>query len=120
MIYGIGIDITNIDRFKALHNPTSFIKKVLTDKEQAELAGKSGQRAYEFLAGHFSVKESYSKAYGTGLGKKLNFQDIEVEYDDNGRPVISNHPFAGVAHVSISHSKHHVVTQVILEGINNG
>ena len=46
MIYGIGIDITNIDRFKALHNPTSFIKKVLTDKEQAELAGKSGQRAY--------------------------------------------------------------------------
>ncbi|MEE6711652.1 holo-ACP synthase [Pediococcus acidilactici] len=116
MIYGIGIDITNIDRFKTLHNPTSFIKKVLTTKEQAELANMSGQRAYEFLAGHFSVKESYSKAYGTGLGKHLNFQDIEVVYDDNGRPMFSKHPFNGAPHVSISHSKHHVVTQVILEG----
>lgn len=118
MIYGIGIDITNIDRFKTLHNPATFIQKVLTPTEFDEFEAKKGQRAYEFLAGHFSVKESYSKAYGTGLGKKLNFQDIEINYDGVGKPKIVKHPFSGTVHVSISHSDNHVVTQVILEGDN--
>ncbi|KRN93754.1 holo-ACP synthase [Pediococcus stilesii] len=116
MIYGIGIDITNIDRFRTLHNPETFISRVLTPNEFAEWKSKKGQRAYEFLAGRFSVKESYSKAYGTGLGKKLNFQDIEIDYDETGKPIITKHPFDGIVHVSISHSDHHVVTQVILEG----
>jgi holo-[acyl-carrier protein] synthase len=116
MIYGIGIDITNIDRFKTLHNPATFIRRVLTPAELAEWEAKKGKRAYEFLAGHFSVKESYSKAYGTGLGKALNFQDLEIAYDAKGRPSIVKHPFDGIVHVSISHSDHHVVTQVILEG----
>ncbi|ARW19082.1 Holo-[acyl-carrier-protein] synthase [Pediococcus pentosaceus] len=78
MIYGIGIDITNIDRFKTLHNPATFIQKVLTPTEFDEFEAKKGQRAYEFLAGHFSVKESYSKAYGTGLGKNLIFKTSKL------------------------------------------
>ena len=115
MIYGIGIDITNIDRFKQLKNQDLFIRRVLTDSEITTLNSKQKQRFFEFLAGHFSAKEAYSKAFGTGIGSKLQFQDLTIDYTDLGQPFFIKHPFHGKAHVSISHSNHHVISQVILE-----
>ncbi|MGV0168067.1 holo-ACP synthase [Furfurilactobacillus sp. WILCCON 0119] len=116
MISGVGIDLTEISRVAALAKQhDSFIKKVLTPAEREVLATFSGTRFDEFLAGRFSVKEAYSKAFGTGIGKNVGFQDIEVLDNAVGQPHVVRHPFAGQAHVSISHTDSLVMTEVILE-----
>lgn len=115
MIYGLGIDATDIARIvEAQTKNPNFALKVLTDGEYAHYQTLSGRRAAEYLAGRFSVKESYSKAYGTGLGK-VGLRDVETLNDDYGKPVISRHPYPGNAFVSITHTDTVVFTEVILE-----
>ncbi|WP_061777250.1 holo-ACP synthase [Levilactobacillus senmaizukei] len=116
MIAGTGIDITDLSRVAAVvdHQP-GFLKRVLTPGELADYRQFTGSRAVEFIAGRWSAKESYGKAMGTGIGKKVGFQDIEIRDNPTGKPVVLKHPFDGVAHVSISHTATVVMSQVILE-----
>lgn len=116
MIYGMGIDLTEIDRvFKIQARLPKFAQRVLTEKERVVYQKLTQRRAAEFLAGRFSAKEAYSKAYGTGLGTQIGFQDIEILDEPSGKPVVRKQPFTGIAHVSISHTSQFVMTQVILE-----
>lgn len=118
VIQGIGIDVTEIKRIqKAQERHSSFAIKILTPAEFVYFSKMSGHRKMEYLAGRFSAKESYSKAYGTGIGKKVGFQEIEILNDEkNGRPFITKHPLKkGKAHISISHTDTLVMTEVILE-----
>ncbi|WP_057002840.1 holo-ACP synthase [Agrilactobacillus composti] len=118
MIIGIGVDLAEIDRIKAAQESNAeFAAKVLTTKELADFQKlpETGHRRYEYLAGRFSAKESYSKAYGSGLGK-VALHDVEILNDpDTGRPIITKHPFDGQALISISHVTNLVMTQVILQ-----
>lgn len=115
MIIGHGIDLQEISAIeKAYKRQPRFVQKVLTEKERAVFASYKGQRQMTYLAGRWSVKEAFSKAMGTGIGK-LSFQDIEVLSDEKGRPYISRSPFLGRAIVSISHSGDFVQSSVILE-----
>ncbi|WP_225048691.1 holo-ACP synthase [Lacticaseibacillus kribbianus] len=115
MIKGLGIDLTAIARIEQAQakNP-HFAKKVLTEAELAQYQALAGRRASEYLAGRFSVKEAYAKAYGTGLGR-VGLQDVETLSGDAGQPVITKQPYDGPAHVSISHTQDLVMTEVILE-----
>lgn len=115
MIYGIGVDITEIARIQKIQTKRpDFAQKVLTPAELAKFASFQGQRAAEYLAGRFSVKEAYAKAYGTGLGE-VGLQDVECLDNARGKPEITKQPFDGIAHVSISHTEALVMTEVILE-----
>lgn len=116
MIYGNGVDLTDIPRIrKAYERNPRFAVKVLTDKE-FQLFEKITNEKFkiEFLAGRFSAKESYSKAFGTGLGK-IGLHDIEILDDPLGKPVVTKQPYSGNAFVSISHTDALVMTEVILE-----
>ncbi|WP_125583997.1 holo-ACP synthase [Levilactobacillus cerevisiae] len=116
MIYGTGIDITDLGRVKdVVAKQPLFLNKVLTPGELSDYHALSGQRAVEFIAGRWSAKESYSKAMGTGIGAEVGFQDVEVRDNAAGQPIVVRHPFTGIAHVSISHTATLVMTQVILE-----
>lgn len=116
MIAGIGIDVAEIDRIKrAVEKTPSFINKVLTKGEQAQLATLKNQRYYEYIAGRFSLKEAYSKALGTGIGRHVSFLDVEIIDNELGQPVVVSHPFDGPAHASVSHTGQLVFTEVILE-----
>lgn len=116
MIYGTGIDITDLARVQAVVTKQPlFLSKVLTPNELGDYQQLSGQRAVEYIAGRWSAKESYSKAMGTGIGAAVGFQDIEIRDNDAGRPVVVRQPFSGIAHISISHTATLVMTQVILE-----
>ena len=86
MIYGVGTDIVNIDRIQKiiLKNKEGFIKRVLTDHEQALFANKADSAA--FCAKRFAAKEAFSKALGTGIGRIVGFQDLTVRNNDNGKP----------------------------------
>lgn len=115
MIYGLGVDITDIPRIaRAQQKNTNFARKVLGDEEYARWQTLSGKAADAYLAGRFSAKEAYSKAWGTGLGG-VALHDVQVLSDAAGRPVLTGGPHEGPAHVSISHTDALVMTEVILE-----
>ncbi len=118
MIIGLGVDITDLSRIeKAMTTSKLFAARVLTDKERQVYDSLGARRKVEFLGGRFSAKESYSKAYGTGIGSQLSFQDIEILPEDSGRPQISTHPLGTDVRVSvsISHTAQVVLTEVIIE-----
>lgn len=116
MIYGIGVDIEEISRICEVTDQARFVKKVLTPNEIAVYQTLNAKRGAEFLAGRWSAKEAYSKAFGTGIGQAVSFQDLEILDDENGKPVLVKHPFEGKGFVSISHTRDLVMTQVLLEG----
>lgn len=116
MIVGIGLDVVDIDRIRVAYERKSrFADRILTTSESEIFHELSGHRKIEFLAGRFSVKEAFSKALGTGIGK-VKFSDIEVLKDEkSGKPYVSISPFDGKCFVSITHTSSVAVAQVILE-----
>lgn len=115
MIIGIGVDLVEIPRLaQSLERQPRLPKRILSPAEYARYINFSNQRRrLEFLAGRFAVKEALSKALGTGIGKSIAFQDIHCDNDSQGKPYIV---FDGYrVHVSISHTDHYAVSQVILE-----
>ena len=124
MIYGVGTDIVSIDRIQKiiLKNREGFIKRVLTEHEQALFANKADSAA--FCAKRFAAKEAFSKALGTGIGRVVSFQDLTVRNNDNGKPhFIPSEKLRlyllekGVkqAHLSISDENQYAVAFVVLE-----
>ena len=124
MIYGVGTDIVNIDRIQKIifKNREGFIKRVLTEHEQALFANKADSAA--FCAKRFAAKEAFSKALGTGIGRVVSFQDLTVRNNDNGKPhFIPSEKLRlyllekGVkqAHLSISDESQYAVAFVVLE-----
>lgn len=112
MIKGIGVDLVEIERIQKNEDRIQFIERILSPEEQVLYQELSHpKRKSEFLAGRFAVKEAYSKALGTGIGK-VRFKDIIVLNDEKGKPYLKNDPSALV---SISHSDHYCVAMVIIE-----
>ncbi|RSD21145.1 holo-ACP synthase [Mesobacillus subterraneus] len=117
MIIGTGIDIVEIGRIsKLVQSQPRFPDRVLTEKEKEVYSRFNERRGMEFLAGRWAAKEAFSKARGTGIGKELSFQDIEVENDPHGRPIITR-PYMEGIHLSISHSEQYAIAQVVIEKI---
>ncbi|MBA4536836.1 holo-ACP synthase [Bacillus aquiflavi] len=118
MILGVGIDIIEINRVRDLaERQNKFVDRILTMKEKQTYNRLSKNRKIEFLAGRFAAKEAFSKAVGTGIGKELSFEQIEIDYNEKGRPFV-NKPFSQGVHLSISHSREYAVAQVVIEKIN--
>lgn len=116
MIAGIGIDVTELGHIKdAIAKHPQFAQHVLTPVELKQYQQFHGQRAIEYLGGRWSLKESFSKAMGTGIGRTVNFQNVEIIDQANGRPVVTKSPFDGRVHVSVSHTDKIVMTEVLLE-----
>lgn len=125
MIVGIGTDIVKVERIaRSLErHGTAFAERVLSEREMAEFHG-SRQQAH-LVAKRFAVKEAVSKAFGTGIGAEVSFQDISVGHDERGKPLLEFSPglqarmsAGGVHHhhVSLSDEHDYVVAFVVLEG----
>lgn len=114
-IIGVGMDAIELSRIeKNVVQDSSFIQRVLTPKEYAVYETLGIKRKVEYLAGRFAAKEAYSKALGTGIGKSVSFQDVEILNAENGQPLLTApHPYQ--RHVSITHTNHDAYAVVILE-----
>ena len=88
MIYGVGTDLVDIERVKKIlsKNRDGFVKRVLSEHEQALFANKADSAAY--CAKRFAAKEAFSKALGSGFRNGLNFNDISVFNGKYGKPSI--------------------------------
>ncbi|MEA3476390.1 MAG: holo-ACP synthase [Candidatus Cloacimonadota bacterium] len=127
MVFGIGIDIIEIDRIKAElgKHKGRFSKMVFTEKEIDYCSkNKNLNVQSQCFAGRFAAKEAFFKAIGTGLRNGLGWKDVEIVNDKLGKPglilknksnrVIKKGKIANIL-LSISHSKHYATAVVILE-----
>ena len=125
MILGTGIDIIEVARIKGSHERFGerFLHRILRPAEIAYCL--SYKNSAPFLAARFAAKEAVSKAFGTGIGKHLGWQDIEVGRKESGQPFVILHD-AGlfllearggrVVHLSLSHTDIYAAAIAILEG----
>ena len=84
---GIGIDIINNKRIRALINNKSFIDRTYS-KSEIKLSKKITNKT-NYFAKRFVAKESLAKSIGTGFRNNLNFKDIEILNDKKGKPYYS-------------------------------
>lgn len=124
MILGLGTDICEIARIEAaLKRRATLARRILTPSEYA-LFEKVADPA-RFLAKRFAAKEAAVKALGTGIGRGVGWQQVSIDKDSLGRPLLK---FTGNAadiagrtgisrwHLSYSDEQHYVVATVIAEG----
>lgn len=116
MIKGVGTDLVYLPRVKQIvAEGDRFAKRVFTPKEFELYKQRSGKGRVQFLAGRFGVKEAFSKAMGTGIGRYLSWQDVETLPDSLGKPVTTSPKFTGNVLTSISDDHDYTVVVVILE-----
>jgi len=86
MLHGIGNDIIEISRIhKSISKyGTTFLDKVFTPREQ-EYCLKYAQSERHF-SGRFAAKEAVVKALGCGFRSGINWLDVEICNDANGKP----------------------------------
>ena len=84
----IGTDILKVERIDDVLSRLGerFVKRILTEGEQREYRD-SGQPG-RLLAKRFAAKEAIAKALGTGIGRGVSWQDIQIEHDDKGAPLV--------------------------------
>ena len=124
MIYGIGIDLIEIERMQRAITRTGarLIERLYTDVEQDYCCTQ--HPPYACYAARFAAKEAFLKALGTGLRQHMRWRDMEVWRDGLGKPSLRLYGYlhercmaAEIRHIhlSLSHSATCAIAQVILE-----
>ena len=91
MILGVGIDIIEVARIRSSYERFGerFLNRILLPNEIAYCL--SHKVPAPFLAARFAAKEAISKAFGTGIGAQLGWQDMEVGRKESGEPFVILH-----------------------------
>ncbi len=84
----VGTDILQIDRIEAVvaRLGDKFVRRILTEAEREEYTASA--QPVRLLAKRFAAKEAVAKALGTGIGRGVSWQDIQLVHNDNGAPQI--------------------------------
>ena len=85
-IYGIGTDISNINRMKKSINKKNFVRRLFNKSEIKKCSSQINKA--NCYAKRFAAKEAFSKAIGTGISKGINFTEIIVYNIKSGKPNI--------------------------------
>ncbi|MDY0041076.1 MAG: holo-ACP synthase [Desulforhabdus sp.] len=87
-IYGVGIDLVQVNRHQEILNRWGkrFESRVFTERESGICAGRKNQASC--LAMRFAAKEAFVKALGTGMRAPLRWLDIEIRNNELGKPEI--------------------------------
>src|SRR5580700_9594071 len=124
MILGIGIDLIEVERVRRSYEKFGerFVNRILRPDEIRYCL--SHKYPAPFLAARFAAKEAVSKAFGTGIGARLGWRDIEIRRKESGEPYVVLHEGGGrllearkarAVLVSLSHTQAHAAAVAILE-----
>jgi holo-[acyl-carrier protein] synthase len=124
MILGTGIDILEVARIQASYEKFGerFLKRILRPAEIAYCL--SHKRPAPFLAARFAAKEAIAKAFATGIGHQLGWQQMEVGRKESGEPFVILHDRGKellaqrggrIVHLSLSHTETYAAAMAILE-----
>jgi holo-[acyl-carrier protein] synthase len=124
MILGVGIDIIEVARIASSYEKFGerFVSRILHAGEIAYCL--SHKNPAPFLAVRFAAKEAISKAFGTGIGASLGWQDMEIRRKTSGEPFVVLHGNgkklfksrrAKRLLVSLSHTANYAAATAVLE-----
>lgn len=119
----LGIDVVETARIRASIEKFGdrFLRRVFGEGELAY--AMSMPRPELHLAARFAAKEAVSKAFGTGIGEQLGWQDVQIARAAGGQPyvVLSEKGKALAARlggdhvlVSLTHTEHYAAAQAAL------
>lgn len=116
-----GTDIIEIDRIQEAIETRGehFLDKIYTKKEIDYCESKKSQK-YQHYAARFAAKEAVFKAISESLAQQyvMNWKDIEIENDRQGKPHVFLHGMANIGFdsmdISISHCRLYAVAYVTL------
>ena len=124
-VLGIGVDLVECGRIeRSLERfGEKFLHRVFTEGEIAY--SMSMKFPARHLAARFAAKEAVSKAFGTGIGKAMGWRNIDVQKKPSGEPFLvfsgpaqelANQRGVTSALITLSHTDHHAMATVVLEG----
>jgi holo-[acyl-carrier protein] synthase len=92
-IYGIGTDITQINRVQGVMERTNgrFAEKVLGPDELRTYrarAARSAARGLAYLSTRFAAKEAFSKAIGLGMHWPMTWRALQTLNESSGKPIV--------------------------------
>src|SRR5438067_5101870 len=122
-VLGIGVDVVETARIESSIERFGerFLRRVFVQGE-IDYCSSMPRPALHYAA-RFAAKEAVSKAFGTGIGSHMGWQDIEVRRKESGEPFIVLHgaaaEFARALHVtetlvSLSHADHYSVANAVV------
>jgi holo-[acyl-carrier protein] synthase len=125
MILGTGIDIIEVARIASSYEKFGerFVNRILLPDEIAYCL--THKNPAPFIAARFAAKEAISKAFGTGIGAQLGWQDMEICRKESGEPFVILHGKGKILfeargakklHISLSHTQNYAAATAILEG----
>ncbi len=84
----VGTDILQIARIDEVISRLGerFVDRILTPEERDEY--RNSAQGNRLLAKRFAAKEAVAKALGTGIGRGVSWQDIQICHDANGAPLV--------------------------------
>ena len=85
-IYGIGTDIVSVDRIKKSSKNKNFLERIFCKEEISKCRRLINSN--NCYAKRFAAKEAFAKALGTGISNGINFNEIIVMNEKNGKPFI--------------------------------
>ena len=83
-ILGIGADIIENKRVKKSIKNSKFKKKIFSNNELQQSSLLKNKT--NFFSKRFAAKEAFAKALGTGFRNNLEFKDIEIVNNKQGKP----------------------------------
>ena len=117
----IGIDLIKTSRMERLTERfgDKGLLKFLSHEELSLI------KSYKTAAGFWAIKEAFSKALGTGIGKECSFYDIQIYKTDKGAPklalsqkIINNFDIVDVS-ISITHDGEYAVGVAAVEVLSS-
>ncbi len=123
MSFRVGTDLCNPKRIAKVYKEfgEKFLDRILTPKEKDYVTSSKKLFLYR-LTGRYAAKEAVAKLLGTGIGKHVSFQDIEILRDANDAPSVQLTGTAlkraeelSLKHwaISVSHEETMVIAMVI-------
>jgi holo-[acyl-carrier protein] synthase len=87
-LIAVGTDILRVARIDEVlaRVGNRFVQRILTPQEQEEY--HASKQPGRFLAKRFAAKEAIAKSLGTGIGKGVSWQDIQIGHDVHGAPQV--------------------------------
>ena len=125
-VLGTGIDLVENERMKASLERwgRAFKNRVFLQREQQYCDSKAFP--HHHYAARFAVKEAVSKAFGTGIGPRINWRDMEVvRHAETGAPSVrlsgkgaqlARKHRADTILISLSHTQHYAVASALILG----
>ena len=120
-IFGIGVDIVDIERIKIIYLKygRKFARKILNENE-IEIFDKSKDKV-SFLAKRFAAKEAIGKACGIGILNGYLLKNISISNDKYGKPIAKLNEMKEfqfhsdkIIHITISDEKKYAIANALI------